>query len=92
MSSEQDRLAYIETHSGKEELDRFVRATYPVYRCSLMQSRKRGHQKPHHASLPEYRRSFIESCVEFRKYMYPKPIIVGNNCGTCDYHNLYQEE
>ena len=50
-----------------------------------MQSRKRGDTKPHHASLPEYRREFIESCVVFRSFLYPrtqlvegKPVRVGD--------------
>lgn len=59
---------YINTHGEDYAMD-WIKTTYKVYRSCLMRSRKRGFLKPSHASLPEYRRGFIESCVTFRAYM-----------------------
>jgi hypothetical protein len=69
-NSEQVRIPFVEGRDGKEACMEFVKTTYSTYRRSLMQSRKRGHEKPHHATLPEYRWRFILSCVEFRRYLY----------------------
>ena len=88
MNSEQQRIAFIEDRDGSQAAMNFVKTTYDTYRRSLTQSRKRGHQKPHHASLPEYRPGFIRSCVEFRAYMYRKAERLGPNCDTCDYKRM----
>lgn len=66
---ETERIAFIENRDGKEAALVFVKQTFSVYRKSLYQSRKRGFQKPHHATLPEYRLGFIQSCLAFRKYI-----------------------
>lgn len=75
IKQEEERLARL---SQEDKLD-FALRTYRIYRLCLMQSRKRGFtgngsdsstQKPHHATLPEYRRGFIESCIVFRRAIY----------------------
>ena len=71
MEHELLRLSQFKTE--EERLD-FVMRTYPNYRRCLMQSRKRGFTKPHHASLDLYRRGFIESCVVFRGEIYGNTI------------------
>lgn len=67
--SEATRLQFLEGRDGPAGALAFAQLTYRTYRKALMQSRKRGCMKPHHATLPEYRRSFIESCVTFRHYI-----------------------
>lgn len=64
-----DRLTFIEARDGKDAAIEFAQRTLTIYRRSLLQSRKRGFVKPHHASIPEYRQSFIESCIEFKQYL-----------------------
>jgi len=66
---EQDRLAFIESRDGKDGALDFARRTLAIYRKAVLTSRKRGYKKPHHASIPEYRRGFIESCCAFRAYI-----------------------
>ena len=71
---ELDRIEFLTQRDGIDSAMVFVNATYKTYRKALMQSRKRGYGKPgkpapHHATLPEYRRSFIESCVTFRHFI-----------------------
>lgn len=68
MNNEEKRIAFIEERDGHEAAYAFVVQTYKIYKKALMLSRKRGCPRPHFASLPEYRRGFIESCVAFRKY------------------------
>lgn len=69
MHSEHQRLAFIEGRDGKDAAIAFAKQTYQNYRKAVLSSRKRGVTKIHFASLPEYRRSFIESCAIFRQYL-----------------------
>lgn len=69
MYAEQKRLAFIEGRDGKEAAIAFAKQTYRNYRKAVLTSRKRKAPKIHYASLPEYRRSFIESCAVFRQYL-----------------------
>jgi hypothetical protein len=72
---ERFRLGFIEGRDGKAAAVAFARRTYDKYReCLLLKRhvlRARGEhdKKPHHATFPEYRRGFIESCLEFRRYL-----------------------
>lgn len=68
MKNEEKRIAFVEERDGPEAAYAFVVQTYKIYKKALMLSRKRGCERPHFASLPEYRRNFIESCVVFRAY------------------------
>lgn len=69
MTSEANRLAFIEARDGKAAALEFAERMIIIYRKSVLQSRKRGFAKPHHASIPEYRRSFIESYLSFKQYI-----------------------
>lgn len=67
--SEFERLAFVTHRDGPEAALAFARQTLFVYRTCLFRSRKRGFSFPHHASLPEYRRAFVQSCLELRNYL-----------------------
>ena len=68
--SEQNRLNFIMERDGIDAMMFFAKQSYAIYRRCLMQSRKRGWEKPHHATQRAYRRSFIESCVVFRSLIH----------------------
>lgn len=67
--AEEERLQFVENRDGKQGAINFARQTMRLYHKAVLTSRKRGHVKPHHASLPEYRRKFIESYCAFKKYI-----------------------
>jgi len=67
--SEQKRLAFIENRDGICYAVEFAKRTMNQYRTAVLTSRKRGFSRPHFASLQEYRRKFIESYCEFKKYI-----------------------
>lgn len=69
MTCEHKRLILIEQRDGKDAAVLYATTTLTIYKKALLQSRKRGFSKPHHASLPEYRRSFIESYLSFKHYL-----------------------
>lgn len=69
MNAEQHRLAFLETRDGVEGALEFAKRTYAIYRSALKMSRKRKSPKIHFASTPEYRRSYVESCLVFRAYI-----------------------
>lgn len=66
---ELSRLQHIASKEGVSRAVDFARRTLAIYRTSVLQSRKRGFIKPHHASLPEYRGTFIKSYCSFKKYV-----------------------
>jgi hypothetical protein len=74
-SIEWDRIAFIRDRDGEAEAVDFARRTYKIYRQKLLEKRhvlnRRGmhDRKVHHATLPQYRRAFIESCLIFRWYI-----------------------
>lgn len=63
------RLAVIIKHDGVAAAVEFAKRTMCIYRTAVLTSRKRGHKKPHHASLPEYRRSFIMGYLSFKQFI-----------------------
>lgn len=69
MNCGSDRLNFIEQRRGKDATLSFAKQTLRIYRKSVLTSRKRGHEKPHYASLPEYRKTFIESYLAFKLYI-----------------------
>ncbi|OGA77750.1 MAG: hypothetical protein A3G81_29655 [Betaproteobacteria bacterium RIFCSPLOWO2_12_FULL_65_14] len=75
MVDEENRLRFIEGRDGKAAAIAFARRTYGQYRECLLLKRRvldaRGQKdrKPHHATFPEYRRGFVESCIVFRRYL-----------------------
>ena len=66
--SEYERLEYIEKQRGTEAAIEFANKTLVIYRKAVLCSRKRGYEKPHYASFPEFKRYFIESYLAFKRY------------------------
>lgn len=71
--AEEQRLAFIEARDGIAGAADFAKRAMAQYRKAVLMSRKRGYGKPNqpnisHASLPEYRRKFIESYCAFKRY------------------------
>jgi len=66
---ETSRLKFIEARDGRQAAIDFAVQTMKTYRTCVLNSRKRGAAKPHHASLPQYRREFIESYQAFKRYL-----------------------
>lgn len=72
--AEVTRLLFIERRDGYLAALEFAKRTYKTYRKCLLLKRRvldaRGmrDKDPHHATFPQYRRGFIESCVAFRRY------------------------
>lgn len=66
---ESQRLKFVETRDGKQAAIDFAEQTMRIYRKAVLSSRKRGYEKPHHASLPGYRRGFIESYCALKAYL-----------------------
>jgi len=67
--AEEQRLKFMKERDGVEGAVAFARQTLKAYRMSLRRSRKRGFDPIHHATLPEFRRGFVESCLAFRAYL-----------------------
>lgn len=66
---EQERINFIIQRDGIEGAVDFCKRTMKIYRTAVLRSRKRGHDKPHHASIPEFRRKFIKSYCAFKKFI-----------------------
>lgn len=69
MEAEHYRLSFIEGRDGKEAALAFASNTLKIYRKAVLSGRKQGYAKPHHASLPEYKRSFIKSYLILKAYL-----------------------
>lgn len=67
-SVEWNRILFVQERDGMDASREFVKRTYAKYRECLRLDGKRG-RKFHHASLPQYRRGFVESCLTFREYL-----------------------
>lgn len=66
---ENERLNFVIQRDGMTEAIDYAKRTLKVYRTALFRSRKHGFSQPHHASIPEYRRLFVMSCLAFRKFI-----------------------
>jgi hypothetical protein len=66
---EKQRLDFIIERDGLVEAVAFAKRTMVVYRKSVLISRKRGFDKPHHASFIEFRRNFIQSYCDFKRFI-----------------------
>lgn len=66
MCNECNRLAFVRNRDGTAT--DFAKQIVSQYRKAVLTSRKRGYAKPSHASLPEYRRGFIESYLVAKRY------------------------
>jgi|GEM_PF-1563917 len=69
MEAEKQRLGFVENRDGIAGAIAFAMQCRSQYRKAVLTSRKRGLTKPSHASLPEYRRGFIESYLAFKRYI-----------------------
>jgi hypothetical protein len=69
VSIETNRLLFLEQRDGKEGALAFAIATCSTYRIAVLQNKKRKVHKVHFASLPDYRKGFIESYVAFKRYI-----------------------
>ncbi len=67
--SEKQRLDFIIDRDGLAEAITFAKRTMVVYRQSVLKSQKRGFEKPHHASFREFRRKFIQSYCDFKRFI-----------------------
>ena len=79
--TEEARLKFVEDRDGVQGAIAFAKQGMHIYRTSVLQSAKRGYgvkgspfanMKPHHASQREYRRKFIESYLDFKRYVASK--------------------
>lgn len=72
---EQQRIQFMINRDGIDAAVDFARRTMVSYRKAVLRSYKRGYgpksQKGniHFASIPEYRRKFIESYCAFKKFI-----------------------
>jgi len=69
MTPEHQRLRFVEQRDGLAGALAFAKQTRAVYRTCVLRSRKRGFTNPHHASLAEYRRAFIESYLVLKHFI-----------------------
>jgi len=67
--SEKQRLDFIIERDGLIEAVAFAKRTIVIYRKSVLMSRKRGFGRPHHASFREFRRNFIQSYCDFKRFI-----------------------
>lgn len=70
---ERKRIKFIKCRDGTEEAQYFAKRTMGLYRAAVLKSSKRGFANPHHASLKEYRRGFINSYLSFKRYLKSNP-------------------
>jgi hypothetical protein len=66
---EKSRLTHYESVHGINSAVEFAKRTLAIYRKCVLNSRKSGSDKPHYASLPEYRKLFIKSYLSFKEYL-----------------------
>lgn len=75
---EHTRLKFVEDRDGVSGAIAFAKQGIRVYRKCVLQSAKRGcgvngsafaDMQPHHASFRGYRREFIQSYVDFKRYV-----------------------
>lgn len=66
MSAQERFNTVTRNHCSYTALD-YAEQTMRVYRKAVLTSRKRGFEKPHHASLPKYRFLFIQDYLGFKQ-------------------------
>jgi len=59
---EADRIALLVARDGEEATIAWVKRTLAIYRRAVL-------DPAHFASLPEYRREFLASCADFRRWL-----------------------
>lgn len=65
--SERDRFYFLVNRDGWDDAIEFARRTYKSYRKAVLMHKKRGSEKTHFASLPEYKPAFIRSYLYLKK-------------------------
>ncbi len=76
MINEQQRFEFLVARDGMEKALEFAERTMRSYRRAVLHSRKCGHTKPHHASLPEYRRKYILSYLYNKRKYHTRDILL----------------
>ena len=61
-------ITFLCARDGIAGASEYCERTSQIYRRSVLTSRKRGHMHVHFASLPEYRRQFIASYLDFKRF------------------------
>jgi hypothetical protein len=61
-------IAFLCARDGIAGASEYCERTSRIYCRSVLTSRKRGHIHVHFASLPEYRRRFIASYLDFKRF------------------------
>lgn len=61
-------IEFLRGRDGVAATCEYCRRTSRTYRSAVLSSHKRGHLRPHFASLPEYRRKFIASYLDFKRF------------------------
>ena len=67
-----NRLEYIIENRGMQDAIDFAKQTVKIYRNAVvngMRYRNTGMGHPHHAILPEYRREFIQTYCDYKKFL-----------------------
>lgn len=67
--SEEQRYNFMLERDGEELALAFAVQVCKGYRSAVLQGRKRGYSNPHHGSIPEYRRGFIESHLFYKRIL-----------------------
>jgi len=65
--SEAHRIQFLIERDGPEEAKQTILTYARTYRRAVLDNGHCG-GKRHHASLPQYRRTFIESYLEFKRF------------------------
>jgi hypothetical protein len=67
LASEKDRIAFLIHRDGVDGALGFADRTMRIYRKSVL-DKGNINRAPHHATFPSYRRSFIESYLELKRF------------------------
>ena len=64
---EEERIKFVLRRDGELKAREFAIRTLGIYRRCVLMNGKRG-RKFHHASLPEFRRGFVESYLCLKRF------------------------
>jgi len=67
--TEKQRILFLLQRDGIEKTKNVVKRNKTIYKTAILQSRKRGYSNPHFASDPLYRRHFILSYLEMKRFL-----------------------
>lgn len=66
---EYGRINFVTSRDGLPETKSWALRTLRIYRTAVLKNGRDG-SKPHHASFAEYRRGFIESYLQLKRFYY----------------------